>query len=94
MRPDSELDVQLERCFRAVFPALEPASVHAASVDSVPEWDSLQAIVLIAVLEEAFEQRIDPRAYSALRSYGAVREYISTHGPGGGRPAEHRDRRP
>jgi hypothetical protein len=77
-----------------VFPALEPESLRGASADSVPEWDSLQAIVLIAVLEEAFEQRIDAAQYSALRSYEAIREYIATHGPGGGRPAEHGDRRP
>lgn len=74
----SELDVELERCFRAVFPTLEPASLLNASVDTVPEWDSLHAIVLIAVLEEAFELRIAPTRYPALRSYAAVREYILT----------------
>jgi acyl carrier protein len=52
-----------------------------AGVDTVAEWDSLRAVVLIALLEEAFALRIPARDYPQLRSYTAVREYLGGMAP-------------
>jgi acyl carrier protein len=72
----SELDDRLTRCFASVFPALVPDQIHRASVESVPDWDSLAAVTLIAVLEEEFNTAIDLMEMPELTSYHAVRDYL------------------
>jgi len=69
---------RLIRCFQAVFEGLSPEDAAAASTETIDRWDSLHAIVLIAVLEEEFEIRIPAHAYPALRSYDSVRDYLHT----------------
>jgi acyl carrier protein len=71
-----ELDDRLARCFASVFPALPPDQIQAASVGSVPAWDSLAAVTLIAVLEEEFNTQIDLMEMPELTSYRAVRDYL------------------
>jgi acyl carrier protein len=71
-----ELDDRLARCFASVFPALSPDQIRAASVETVPEWDSLAAVTLIAVLEEEFNTQIDLMEMPELTSYQAVRDYL------------------
>jgi acyl carrier protein len=71
-----ELDDRLARCFASVFPALPPDQIQAASVESIPAWDSLAAVTLIAVLEEEFNTPIDLMEMPELTSYQAVRGYL------------------
>ena len=71
-----ELDDRLTRCFASVFPALSPDQIHTASVETVPDWDSLAAVTLIAVLEEEFNTPIDLMEMPELTSYQAVRDYV------------------
>jgi acyl carrier protein len=73
---------RLAGCFAGAFPELAPGEFASASVDTVVEWDSLRAVVLVALLEEAFAIRIPARDYPHLRSYVAVRDYVS------GKPAD------
>ena len=40
------------------------------------EWDSLRAVVLVALIEEAFAIRIPARDYPQLRSYASVSDYL------------------
>ena len=67
---------RLVRCFRATFPELPVEQLQDASAATVEAWDSLHAVILIAVLEETFEIRIAPEDYPALRSYSSVRDYL------------------
>jgi acyl carrier protein len=76
----SDADLRLTRCFQATFPELAIEDLASASVDTVTGWDSLQSVILIAVLEEAFELRIAPDDYPSLRSYSSVREYLRSAG--------------
>jgi acyl carrier protein len=71
------IDDRLAGCFANAFPELEPREIPSAAVDTVAEWDSLRAVVLVALLEETFDVRIPARDYPTLRSYAAVREYLS-----------------
>jgi acyl carrier protein len=70
-------DERLARCFQAAFPDLAADKIASASVDTVAEWDSLHAVILVALLEEAFGIRIPSGDYPRLRSHAAVREYVS-----------------
>jgi acyl carrier protein len=72
----SEMDTRLTRCFASVFPALSPDEIPKASVESVPAWDSLAAVTLIAVLEQEYDTQIDLMELSELTSYDAVRNYL------------------
>jgi acyl carrier protein len=45
-------------------------------VESVPAWDSLAAVTLIAVLEQEFDTQIDLMELPELTSYQAVRDYL------------------
>ncbi len=74
---------RLAGCFADAFPELAPEEIATAGVDTVAAWDSLRAIVLVALLEEAFAVRIPARDYPTLRSYAAVRDYLHrTEGKG------------
>jgi acyl carrier protein len=71
-----ELDDRLTRCFASVFPALAANQITNASVETVPAWDSLAAVTLIAVLEQEFDIQIDLMEMPELTSYNAVRDYL------------------
>jgi len=66
----------LDRCFAAVFPELADDEIAGASVDNVPEWDSLASITLIALLEEEFSVEIPEDDLLELRSYAYARDYL------------------
>jgi acyl carrier protein len=72
----SEIDDRLLRCFASVFPTLTPDQLRTASVETVPSWDSLAAVTLIAVLEQEFDLQIDLMDLAELTSYDAVRGYM------------------
>jgi acyl carrier protein len=71
-----ELADRLTRCFASVFPALRPDQIHSASVDTVPGWDSLAAVTLIAIVEQEFDTQIDLMEMPELTSYQAVHDYL------------------
>jgi acyl carrier protein len=72
----TDADDKLRSCFAAAFPDLPPDQFPSAGIDTVAEWDSLHAVVLVALIEEAFDIRIPARDYTRLRSYAAVSDYL------------------
>ena len=72
----SDVDERLRRCFEVAFPELEREGVAMASVETVEEWDSLHAVILVALVEEAFAIRIPTREYPELRSHAALKAYL------------------
>ena len=70
------LQEPLRRCFEVAFPDLAPARIATASVETVAEWDSLHALILVALIEEAFAIRIPSRDYPELRSHAAIAAYL------------------
>jgi acyl carrier protein len=73
----SGTDEKLIRCFQATFDDLAIELVPTASADTVASWDSLNMIVLVSVIEEAFEVEIAPDDMPSLRSYAAMWDYLS-----------------
>jgi acyl carrier protein len=84
----TEDDDKLHGCFAAAFPDLPPEQFPSAGIDTVPEWDSLHAVVLVALMEEAFDIRIAARDYARLRSYAAISEYLRSAADDGRASAE------
>ncbi len=60
----------------ATFDGLTELSAHAASAQTLAQWDSSHPLILAAVIEAAFGVRIPARDYPALRSYASAREYL------------------
>lgn len=71
-----EVADRLVRCFSSVFPDLSTEQICEASVDSLPAWDSLAAVTLVAVIQEEFGLQIDLADLPALTSFATVRNYV------------------
>ena len=71
-----ELTERLVRCFAAVFPNVPAERIPEASVDNVPEWDSLASVTLIALLDQEFGVQIDFLDLPELTSFSAVQNYL------------------
>jgi acyl carrier protein len=71
-----ETENRLIRCFSSVFPDLTTEQIRGASMDSVPAWDSLAAVTLVAVLQEEFGLRINLMDLPELVSFVAVQNYV------------------
>jgi acyl carrier protein len=48
--------------------------------NSIPEWDSVAHMVLVADLEDAFELMLDTDDIIAMSSVGKIREILRKHG--------------
>ncbi len=68
---------RLVGCFRAVFPQLPEDEVRRASRSSLPEWDSLATVNLMAVLEEEFDVRIGGDDVLELASFDLVAAWLA-----------------
>jgi len=75
-----EVQDRLTRCFASVFPDLPADQIRSASVETVPKWDSLAAVTLVAVLQEEFTVEIDLGDLPELTSFDAVLQYLSSRG--------------
>ena len=70
------LDERLVQVFEATFPDVPHAEIRSASIETLPEWDSLQAVTLMTLLEEEFSITISPFDLPELGSYDSVRDYL------------------
>jgi acyl carrier protein len=73
-----ETGSRLSKCFLAIFPALQPAEIRQASAESVPDWDSLAHVTLIAVISEEFGVELDLEDFQHRTSFESIHSYVST----------------
>lgn len=52
----------------------------ATSPENTSEWDSLQAMNLVAALEEAFDIKLSTKEIVSMRSVGMVRKVLRAKG--------------
>jgi acyl carrier protein len=69
---------RLIRCFAAVFPRIAVDQIREASVDKIPEWDSLAAVTLVALIEEEFGAQVDFGDLSNL-TFIDILNYLKAH---------------
>jgi acyl carrier protein len=60
------------RCFRAVFGALTPEEIPAASAEWVAGWDSVATVTLAAVIEEEFGIQFDASELEQITSFSGI----------------------
>lgn len=73
----SEIRERLVQCFSATFPNLTVEEIQSASPATVPTWDSLASITLVAVMEEEFAIQIEPEDIEHLLSFENSLDYIN-----------------
>ena len=79
---------RLVKCFSTVFPNLSPDEILHASSDSVPSWDSLAMVTLLAVIEEEFAMQFPPSALENLVSFDAFWKFMRPRFLAAGTPAD------
>jgi len=72
----NEHEDRLVRCFASVFADLSPDQIRTATVDSLPKWDSLASVTLVAVIEQEFGIQIDISDLPQLSSFGSIQKYL------------------
>jgi acyl carrier protein len=69
------------RCFASAFPSATPDEIKTAKTfDSIPGWDSLRMVSLLAVLDEQFGIQIDPPDLEELEPFDGVKWYLTQRG--------------
>lgn len=74
------VDDKLERIFRAIFELPPSAAVRHLEQPSVPSWDSLAHVSLVAALESEFDTSIDVEDALRMTSYATVRGVLREKG--------------
>ena len=67
----NNLEARLEKCFTAVFPELQGDRIASASMESLPEWDSIAHVTLIEVIQQDFGILVEDDELDRLTSYRA-----------------------
>jgi acyl carrier protein len=71
-----DLGERLTDCFLAVFPELERGDVSGATSQTVPAWDSVAGVTLLAVVEEEFGIAIDGDDLAVMNSFAGFLSYL------------------
>ena len=77
---DSTATEKLERIFRAVFELPDSAEVRHLRQLTVPNWDSLAHVSLVAALEGEFGTSIDVADTLRMTSFAAVQLVLEEQG--------------
>jgi len=70
------VEQRLESVFATVFPDLTPEQIRTASQNSVESWDSVAAITLMNLIEEAFGIEMDFGDVAELTSFSQLADYL------------------
>lgn len=73
---NGSIDSRLADCVATVFPALSPDEMSRASSASMPEWDSMATVTLVALVEEEFGVRMVPDDYVLATSFALLLDYL------------------
>ena len=71
-----DLEGKLIDCFTVVFPDLAAGEVRLASIASVPGWDSMASINLVAVIEEEFGIQLEIEELADMASFASVLDLL------------------
>ena len=67
---------RLRDCFAAVFPSAAPSELEQASIETLPDWDSLATVRLVAVVEEEFGVVLELEDLEQLSSFERVHQLV------------------
>jgi acyl carrier protein len=69
---------RLEKCFAVALPDLPQSEIPRASTSSVPKWDSLAMVNILALIEEEFSIQIPDDDLSRFSSFESIAAYLQS----------------
>ena len=69
-------EMRLTECFLSVFTDLSEHTVASASSASVPSWDSVATVTLLAVVEEEFGVSVNIKELARFDSFSSILEFL------------------
>jgi len=75
----TDIEPRVLRCFQNVFPGVGSARLSQATLETLPEWDSVAHVTLLSALAEEFQIELDEEWFESLTSYQTVLELVRTH---------------
>lgn len=76
-----EKEMRLVECFLSVFPDVSKHNVACASSASVPSWDSVATVTLLAVVEEEFGISLDIKELAKFDSFEGILSLLREANP-------------
>jgi acyl carrier protein len=73
-------DEHLMCCFVLAFPNATRDEIRTAKFPSMPGWDSLRGVTLLAALDEEFGVQIDLVELLELETFDSVKQYLLQRG--------------
>lgn len=70
------IENRLAECFSSVFPAVDESRIPTLSMASLPEWDSLATVTLIALIEEEFDVQVSGNQDAEFTSFALIADYL------------------
>ncbi len=74
----SSIDARVEQCFRTAFPDLPEQQLPRATMSSVAQWDSLNMLVLVSLIEEEFAMQIPSDDLGDFVSFELIVDYLES----------------
>ena len=74
----TNINERLERCFAIALPHLPSNEIPHATQKSVPKWDSLAMVNLLALIEEEFAIQIADDDLARMTSFESIRDYLQS----------------
>ena len=75
----NSIAARLTTCFKTVFPELPEAEIPQSTIASVPRWDSVATVTLLAVVGEEFNIEVDFDHFEELTSFQGILHYVEQH---------------
>jgi len=67
---------RLAKCFRLVFPNLDPEHIPSATAQNLSDWDSVAQVNLLSVIGEEFDMEIDFEEFEGATSFTAIADRL------------------
>jgi acyl carrier protein len=83
------LQKRLVQCFSAVFSNRSPEEILSADRESLPEWDSLASLTLLALIQEEFRTELDLFDLERLNSFQAMQKHLEEQEAASSEDARH-----
>jgi acyl carrier protein len=71
-----DIQNRLSKCFLTTFRGLRAADIPGASPETVPEWDSVAHLTLLAVVSEEFGVELDLEEFQEKASFDSIQAQL------------------
>ena len=73
-------EIKLKQIFSNVFELSDDASIDSLEYRSIPLWDSIGHMALIAAIDQEFDVMLDTQDIIDMSSYKKTKEILSNYG--------------